>query len=107
MGKKILCWISKYPLIHTLKDVYVIQRWKFKSSYIQKLINGFETVPRLTILTNDNPWHLCIWKALIMVVPDRGFLKTGYNKQVLDLNQTNVDSIVQILQTIYTYMSLV
>ena len=36
---------TKYPT-HTLKDVYFIHRWIFKSSSILELISVFETPPR-------------------------------------------------------------
>ena len=35
---------TKY-LTHTFRDVYLVFRWKFKSSLVQELIGVFETPP--------------------------------------------------------------
>ena len=61
-GQDILCGISKVPFeiphkmsYHTLKDVYFICRWNFKSSEIQGLASIFETPPSTWIWFSKSP----------------------------------------------------
>ena len=51
-GKDILCGISNVPFeirhkisYHTLKDVYFLEKWIFKSSQIYDPISAFEAPP--------------------------------------------------------------
>ena len=59
MAEDILVEFAKY-LTYTLKDVYFILMWNFKSSYIWRPVGIIEMVPRSVGNMKDNFWFLCI-----------------------------------------------